>query len=183
MAYHHSILFEGPDEVGKSTLAAKLNEGPVGELPHNPMSYTYYDRSWLTNWVYRLAMPTFDWSQFPQTSPRLAPITDLVVILPADMEVDAISKKVQAEHGYGPNDYAQVVHTYISMYQLIANLQGSLSPLFRSTSLLQWLPFMKPGTSERQVQLRLLRNSGGAAQAAIKEVLGVATSRTPLLGV
>lgn len=137
------ILLEGPDEVGKTTLARRISGNhTIPELSGNGTPGSVYDRSWVTNWVYRLTLPDFDWSHTSHKAPCATPDVDLVIILPADRDISAIDHKVHAEHGYPVGTYDRLVHGYMAMYQHLAviNGQGDATPLFRSLCMLQWVP-------------------------------------------
>jgi len=131
-----AICLEGPDEVGKSTIASLLG-GPGEKLPGNAVSGVY-DRSWVTDYVYRLAIPTHDWSEFQIQAPFAAANVDLVVILPGDKLTFDFMEKPCREHGYSPADYQRVNYTYMSAYDMLAMSVRLRSRLFKSVSLLQW---------------------------------------------
>lgn len=103
----HGIVLEGPDEVGKSSLADYMGDEVA-------------DRSWLTNRVYRHAMPKHDWSSY--ASDELVPRKDdrhLVILLPEQPTPKHILAQVKAEHGYAPADYQAVVDLYASLPWLV----------------------------------------------------------------
>lgn len=93
-----AIVFEGPDGVGKTTLAKRMG----GEQ----------DRSWLTCMIYRFGMPKRNWDDFSLQWPKASANDDLVVITydydntPDDLEAYA------NVHGYNRYELAWVNHLY-----------------------------------------------------------------------
>lgn len=175
------ILLEGPDEVGKTTLARLLNGNrPVQELEGNGTPGGIYDRSWVTNWVYRLTLPNFDWRHTSHKAPYASPDVDLIIILPADRDIEAIDQRVHAEHGYPIGAYGRLVHGYMAMYQHLAliNGQGGATPLFRSLCMLQWVPSYQDGLAYlKEVRSTYLPY----IHPASKLVLDKATARPPFI--
>lgn len=88
------IAFEGPDNVGKSTSAAKLSHNglalynatkPMHEFQQSLMAsegdvLVTYDRiDWFSHMMYRLAMPTHEWNDERARTVFAMPDTHLVV--------------------------------------------------------------------------------------------------------
>jgi len=129
------ICLEGPDEVGKTTLARLLG-GPGGELKDCCRSGVY-DRSWVTNWVYRLAMPYRAWT-FPRQEPFVS-MAHLVILLPGTRSPEQY-RQVYASHGYSTREIDRVDWLYIDMAKTLQSAIAVGSMVFQSVSMLQWNP-------------------------------------------
>lgn len=135
---HRTIVLEGPDEVGKTTLAQLMCGRQLGSLPAIPRRGAVYDRSWVTNMVYRIAMPMHDWSAYSSEPPTANPEVDLVILLPDFSRREKATAQTAGEHGYSAADYDRVVRAYHDVYALLATSASRNSGLFRSVSLLRW---------------------------------------------
>ena len=121
MAYHNylktrgtlslelGIALEGPDEVGKTSLASFMGD------------YTT-DRSWLTNAVYRRAMPDHDWSSYRDKPVPERDSRHLVILLPEQPTPKWLLRQVSEEHGYLREDYQRVVDLYAGLPWLAPDL-------------------------------------------------------------
>lgn len=142
------IAFEGPDNVGKSTAAAKLASDEVAVYnitrdAHLAFAADYtepdivvtYDRiDWLTHMVYRLALPTRNWNDDRPRTVFAMPDTHLVVKLHNPDTVPSTDE----EEGYKDGQPLRVNRMYWYFTDFLMNLNRANSyELFKSVSIIE----------------------------------------------
>ncbi|URC17904.1 thymidylate kinase [Microbacterium phage Endor] len=126
------IAFEGPDEVGKTTLSTELsyNHKPVynatkenyaavrADLAGEPTLVQTFDRiDWLTHMMYRLAMPDKEWNDERIRTVFAMPDTHLVL----SVHSPQIIPEAEGE-GYNMEHSTKVNQAYYHYVDLLAGL-------------------------------------------------------------
>lgn len=113
------VVFEGPDGVGKTTLAKRLG----GQQ----------DRSWLSCMIYRFGIPKHNWSNHQVQWPKATANDDLVVITYDNNTYLETLEKYAYEHDYSPMDLYRVNKLY-EMYVESELCDDTRSYLWRSVT-------------------------------------------------
>lgn len=128
------IIFEGPDKVGKTTMAHQLStvrtsiynmtvhdyHDVVGSLQEKPDQIYCFDRiDWLTHLVYRLSMPNYEWNDDRVRRVFPAPKAHLVIM----MHKPSRAGKVQDEL-YNPGDLVVVNYGYQVVSEMLLRMNG-----------------------------------------------------------
>lgn len=157
------IAFEGPDNVGKSTSAHRLD--CAGQPDYNAtkemhaenvaafqgepgMPHTYDRIDWFSHMVYRLALPDREWNDARPRTVFAMPDTHLVVKLHHPQMADFIADEVVNT----PIAEVNPVYYYFADYFMHLNAQRDFA-LFKSVSIIEVLNNQNNGTySQRLVE-------------------------------
>lgn len=143
------IAFEGPDKVGKSTVARELSTAGtpiynmtvhdyhdvVGSLQEKPDQIYCFDRiDWLTHLVYRLSMPSYEWNDDRVRRVFPAPETHLVIMTHKSSRAGKIQDEL-----YAPGDLVVVNYGYQVISEMLLRMNGLDSDvqIFKSITMVE----------------------------------------------
>lgn len=141
------IAFEGPDKMGKSTLAEEVAHGypvvygasaqdyhDVAHLGDDENTTVALDRvDWITHMVYRLALPEYEWNDPHVRTVHRMPQAHLVMMVPASLS------SIPLDELYLPEQSQRVVVSYQQTFQYFDSMMNDpkFRGMFKTLTLLQ----------------------------------------------
>lgn len=159
------IAFEGPDNVGKSTSAAKLAHDGIAlynatkemherqreevALYADYVPVTYDRIDWFSHMVYRLALPDHEWNDERPRTVFAMPDTHLVVKIHHPQFAELIEDEL-----YESGKVAQVNPVYYYFADFFLNLNKRMDyGLFKTVSIVEVLNDPRNGTFSQEVRV------------------------------